>query len=175
MIELPKFEKKEREYPKVCIFKERVPNLKIFFTKKELKDLGLRISVSRYKRFIEAVNRRIFIDIILRDKEGFLLPYKMGQLSMTKIKRVGGARLKYLAMTDWENREYNAHTFGNIYHVNWNRNTFSHFRSRLENVNTFPHYNGVPLLYYKLYDFKCLGKNKKLINYQIGNNTFNHF
>jgi hypothetical protein len=150
--------------------------VKNFFSKQDLKKLNTRIKVIKYKSFIRELHKRIFVELVLDDPEGYLLPYRLGHLSTVKTKKLNGVflknMLKYCKPGDGI-KEYNAHSFGNVYKVKWDKDTFLGVDLHYNKAYYFPNYEGFPLLFLRCYNFKSTENMRKLIKYKIDNQLFN--
>lgn len=156
---------------KVVKIKANPKTAKVFLTQKEIGVLGLNIKATKYKKFIYDVHKRIFIDIVMGSREGYLMPYRLGQLAVNQRQKLAGVYLKCHSAKANSDLEYNGHTFGKIFEISWNREIFNGIRSRYEIVSSFPYYNH-PLIHFKVYNFKANKPNRKLMKYNILNNNF---
>jgi hypothetical protein len=148
--------------------------LKNFFTVKEVKSLGIKTKQLKYRNFIKEVHRRVVIEMLLGTEEGFILPYRLGHLSLKKINRLSGVRLKYMSNPKIEETiQYNPHSFGNVYEVNWNKERFLGMDLRYHKAHYFPVYNNLPMLYLRCYNFTPAYNVKTLLKYQIDNSQLN--
>jgi hypothetical protein len=154
--------------------KEHDSGLKNFFTVKEVKALGIKTKQIKYRNFIKEVHKRIVVEMLLGTEEGFILPYRLGHLSLKKINRLSGVRLKYMSNPKIEETvQYNSHSFGNVYEVNWNKERFLGMELRYHKAHYFPVYNNLPMLYLRCYNFTPSTNVKALLKYQIDNRQLN--
>lgn len=152
----------------------RVFKIKTFFTQKELKVLAIKTKQEKYKRFIKEIHRRIVQEMLLGSKEGFILPYRLGHISLKQTQRVSGVKLRHMFNPAIDEQlEYNAHTFGNVYELNWNKERFLGMELKYHKQHYFPDYNGFIMLFLKCYNFKAVTQVKKIIKYQIENRELN--
>jgi hypothetical protein len=120
------------------------------------------------------VHKRIVVEMLLGTEEGFILPYRLGHLSLKKINRLSGVRLKYMSNPKIEETvQYNSHSFGNVYEVNWNKERFLGMELRYHKAHYFPVYNNLPMLYLRCYNFTPSTNVKALLKYQIDNRQLN--
>ena len=154
--------------------KTRVFRVKTFFDKKRLKELKIKTKHEKYKRFIREVHRRIVQEMLLGSEEGFILPYRLGHISLRYTKRVKGVKLRYMLRKDVEEGlEYNAHSFGNMYELHWNKERFLGMELKYHKQHYYPTYNGLNMIFLKCYNFRAIPEVKKMIKYQIENRELN--
>lgn len=145
-----------------------IPYFMCFFNQRDKKDLNFRMGVVKYKKFITEVHKKIFVDLILDSKEGFILPHKLGNITIRKQRLVDGMNLERRATQS--RIHYNEHTFGCVYSFNWNKANYLGMRIREDSVQSWPKYNNLYLTYFKIYAMTINSHNRSLLNYQIVNN-----
>lgn len=150
--------------------KPKVYNLKTFFSQKELKALKIKTRRTKYLNFIKEVHRRMLIEMILESEEGFIMPYRLGQISVKKTKRVSGIMPRYLSNEKCEDTiEYNSHTFGDVYNLNWNKECFSGMDLSFKKQHYFPTYKGRKILYLRSFNFRPVQAVRDIMKEKITN------
>ena len=154
---------------------EKESSHKIFFTEAELKKLNIKTKVKRYKAFITDVHGRIAKELILNSMEGFILPYRMGNMYVSKTQRLNN--YKRFRQTKEEKPtieiEYNAHSFGDVFFMKWDKNFVRGKETHKHRAYTYPHFNNLPLFHFKSLKFKMDKKYRTLMQYNILENKFN--
>lgn len=124
---------------------------KNFIKKEHFETLNLKLSLQEYRQFIRKIHVRICEEQILSTREGFIIPNKMGDISVVKQKKTEGIYTTHSAIAK-KKKEYNYHTFGFIYSIKWDRK----IRGRLYHTNysnLVPKYKGNPIMWFPVFQF----------------------
>lgn len=148
---------------------------KVFFTEAELKKLNIKTKVKRYSSFISEVHDRIAKELILNSIEGFVLPYRLGNIYISKTQRLSNYK-RFKQSKDEKPTieiEYNPHSFGDVFFMKWDKNFVRGKETHKFRAYTYPHYNDLPLFHFKSLKFKIDKKYRTLMQYNILENRFN--
>jgi hypothetical protein len=143
-----------------------------FFDRKHFKKLNTKLNYINYRNFIRDVHLRVCEEIILEKSEGFILPNKLGDISIRKEHKKEGIITTHSYLTG-KGKEYNRHTFGIIYSVFWDKKIRSRiFRSNYNSL--VPSYKGKPIYWFNVFKFTPIREQlKRRLAKKINNQDFN--
>lgn len=128
--------------------------MKTVFLQKELKQFG--ISVLKFGRFIKEVHERIATEIILDNREGYILPFNLGAIRLKKKKKTQGVYTIEARNNKNNAKQYNRHTFSYVYYVTWDK-YFNYIGANTRKKKLFyVRYKGNEINWFKIYQFKVI-------------------